>query len=212
GIAQAFAASIIRGRFSGTTDEKTAWLLVTGTIPVGLLGLFFEREVRGLFASPIPVALFLAANGLVMFAGERLKRKDDAKRTLDSLSFADGVKVGFAEALALLPGISRSGTAMVASLLMNLSEPEAARFSFLLGTPVILAAGLLEVPRLFDPTAHVALVESVAGGLLSAITAYISLAFLTRYFRSNDLRPFGWYCLAAGVICFILFFSGMVKA
>jgi undecaprenyl-diphosphatase len=95
---------------------------------------------------------------------------------------------------------------------MNLSEAEAARFSFLLGTPVILAAGVLEVPRLLDPAAHLALVQSILGGVLSAITAYISLAFLTRYFRSNDLRPFGWYCLGAGVICFILFFSGIVKA
>jgi undecaprenyl-diphosphatase len=212
GIALAFAGSIVRGRFSGSTDEKTAWLLVAGTIPVGLLGLFFESEVRGLFASPIPVALFLAANGLVMFAGEWLKRKDDGQRALVSLSYVDGVKVGFAQAFALLPGISRSGTAMVASLLMNLSEAEAARFSFLLGTPVILAAGLLEVPRLLDPAAHLALVQSVLGGVLSAITAYISLAFLTRYFRSNDLRPFGWYCLGAGMICFILFFSGIVKA
>ncbi|HEY1729463.1 MAG TPA: undecaprenyl-diphosphate phosphatase [Candidatus Baltobacteraceae bacterium] len=212
GIVGAFLGSIVRGRFSGSADEKTAWLLVIGTIPVGLLGLFFEREVRGLFASPIPVALFLALNGLVMFAGEWLKRKDDGQREMQSLSYVDVVKVGLAESFALLPGISRSGSAIVAGLLMNLSEAEAARFSFLLGTPVILAAGLLEVPRLFDPTAHVALVQSVAGGILSAITAYVSLAFLTRYFRSNDLRPFGWYCLAAGVICFILFFSGMVKA
>ena len=212
GIVVAFVASIVRGRFSGSDDEKTAWLLVVGTVPVGLLGLFFEREVRGLFASPIPVAIFLALNGLVMFAGERLRRKDDGQRALTSLSYVGAVKVGLAESFALLPGISRSGTAMVAGLLMNLSEAEAARFSFLLGTPVILAAGLLEVPRLFDPTAHVALVQSVAGGILSAVTAYVSLAFLTRYFRSNDLRPFGWYCVAAGTICFILFFSGMVKA
>ena len=205
GIVGAFIGSIVRGRFSGNADEKTAWLLVIGTIPVGLLGLFFEREVRGLFASPIPVALFLALNGLVMFAGEWLKRKDDGQRGLQSLSYADAVKVGLAESFALLPGISRSGTAMVAGLLMNLSEAEAARFSFLLGTPVILAAGLLEVPRLFDPTAHVALVQSLLGGILSAVTAYISLAFLTRYFRHNDLRPFGWYCLVAGTLCFIYF-------
>jgi undecaprenyl-diphosphatase len=212
GIVRAFVESIVRGRFSGSTDEKTAWLLVLGTVPVGLLGLFFEHQVRGLFASPIPVALFLALNGIVMFAGERLRRKDQGQRALQSLSYVDAVKVGLAESFALLPGISRSGSAMVAGLLLNLSEAEAARFSFLLGTPVILAAGLLEVPRLFDPNSHVALVQSVLGGILSAITAYLSLAFLTRYFRSNDLRPFGWYCLAAGVICFILFFSGIVKA
>ena len=212
GIVVAFLESIVRGRFSGSTDEKTAWLLVVGTVPVGLLGLFFEHQVRSLFASPIPVAIFLAINGLVMFAGEWLRGKDGGQRPLVSLSYFGAAKVGLAEALALLPGISRSGTAIVAGLLMNLSEDEAARFSFLLGTPVILAAGVLEVPRLFDSTAHVELVQAILGGILSAVTAYISLAFLTRYFRSNDLRPFGWYCVAAGTICFVLFFSGMVKA
>jgi len=216
GIVPAVLRSIVRGRFSGTPEEKTGWLLIVGTIPVGLLGLLFENQVRVLFGSPIPVALFLAANGLVMFAGEALRRKQHveehkAYRTLESLSFFDAAKVGFAESLALLPGISRSGSSIVAGLLIGLGEADAARFSFLLATPVILAAGLLEVPRLFAPEAHVALVESVLGGILSAVTAYLSVAFLTRYFRTNDLRPFAWYCLFAGLICFALFFFGIVK-
>lgn len=216
GIVPAFVASIVRGRFSGSVEEKTAWLLVIGTIPVGLLGLFFQNAVRVLFGSPIPVTLFLIVNGGVMFAGEALRRKrhlerDAAYRNLDSLSFFDAAKVGLAESLALLPGISRSGSSIVAGLLIGLSEAEAARFSFLLATPVILAAGLLEVPRLFAPDAHVALVQSVLGGILSAVTAYCSVAFLTRYFRTNDLRPFGWYCVIVGAVCFTLFSLGIVK-
>lgn len=216
GIVPALLGSIVRGRFSGTIEEKTAWLLVVGTIPVGVLGLFFEREVRVLFGSPIPVALFLIANGGIMFAGEALRRKQHveqrkAYRSLESISFFDAAKVGLAESLALLPGISRSGSSIVAGLLVGLTEGDAARFSFLLATPVILAAGLLEVPRLFAADAHLTLVESVLGGIISAVTAYLSVAFLTRYFRTNDLRPFGWYCLFAGAICFVLFFFGIVR-
>jgi undecaprenyl-diphosphatase len=214
GIVPAFVMSIVRGRLEGTQEEKIAWLLVVATIPVGLLGLFFEHEVRRLFGSPIPVTLFLAANGLIMFAGEHLRRKqheerERAYRSLETISYLDAVKVGFAESLALLPGISRSGSSIVAGLLVGLSESEAARYSFMLATPVILAAGLLEVPRLFDSSAHVALLESVLGGILSAVTAYLSVAFLTRYFRTNDLRPFGWYCLVVGLVCFALFSLGV---
>jgi undecaprenyl-diphosphatase len=97
----------------------------------------------------------------------------------------------------------------VAGLLIGLSEAEAARYSFMLATPVILAAGLLELPRLLAPGAHEILGLSVIGGILSAITAYLSVAFLTRYFRTNDLRPFGWYCVVAGAVSFALFTSGI---
>ncbi|MBV8600610.1 MAG: undecaprenyl-diphosphate phosphatase, partial [Candidatus Eremiobacteraeota bacterium] len=215
GVVAAFFRSIVRGRFEGTADERTAWLLVAGTIPAGLLGVFFEREVRGLFASPIPVSLFLAANGLVMFAGEALRRRrhetlHESYRKLESISYLDAIKVGVAQAFALLPGISRSGTSIVAGLSIGLTESDAARFSFLLATPVILAAGLLEIPQLFAPATRGILGEAVVGGILSALTAYLSVAFLTKYFQTNDLRPFGWYCLCAGMLCFALFRWGIV--
>ena len=214
GIVPAFFASIVRGRFSESSEEKLAWMLLVGTIPVGLLGLFFEHEVRNLFGSPLPVAAFLAVNGIIMFFGEGLRRKQHgdphkAYRSLDDLSFFDAIKVGLAESLALLPGISRSGSSIVAGLLIGLSESEAARYSFMLATPVILAAGLLELPRLLEPSAHAVLALSVVGGILSAVTAYLSVAFLTRYFQTNDLRPFGWYCVIAGVASFALFYSGI---
>jgi undecaprenyl-diphosphatase len=110
----------------------------------------------------------------------------------------------------LLPGISRSGISMVAGLLCDLDHEDAARFSFLLATPVILAAGLLEVPKLFVPDAHVVLMEAIVGGIAAGVAAYLSVAFLTRYFRTNDLRPFGWYCVVVGAICFILASRGVI--
>ena len=209
-IIRAFIASIVRGKFTADPNERTAWLLVAGTIPVGVLGVLLESSVKKLFASPIPVSLFLFANGFIMLFGEWLRRRQHANfghpyRKLEELRPQDGVFVGFAQSLALLPGISRSGSAIVAGLLRDLHHDDAARYSFLLATPVILAASLLEFPKLFAPDAQVVLIQAVVGGVLAGVTAYASVAFLTRYFRHNDLSPFAWYCLAAGAISFVLF-------
>jgi undecaprenyl-diphosphatase len=209
GIVRAFVAALVRGRLSGDPQEKTAWLLIAGTVPVGLLGVFLEDPVRALFGSTAIVAVFLMLNALLMFFGERLKRIDRPQggvpaRELAALSWTDGVQVGLAQSLALLPGISRSGSAMVAGLLLDLSHEESARYSFLLATPAIGAASLLELPRLFAPEAHSVLVESLAGGIVAGVTAYLSVAFLTRYFQTHDLRPFGWYCLGLGALTLTL--------
>ena len=226
-IIRAFIASIIRGRFTTDPNERTAWLLVAGTIPVGILGVLLESSVKKLFASPIPVSLFLFANGFIMLLGEWLRRRQHPPsntsatsttpatpykqyRRLDQLSPRDGVFVGFAQSLALLPGISRSGSAIVAGLLRDLHHEDAARYSFLLATPVILAASLLEFPKLFAPDAHVVLVQAVVGGVVAGVTAYASVAFLTRYFRHNDLSPFAWYCIAAGALSFFLFTTKVI--
>lgn len=215
-IVRAFVASIVRGRMSGERDERTAWLLVAGTIPVGVLGVLLESSVKKLFASPLPVSAFLFLNGFVMLLGEWLRRRQHAStshpyKRLEELRPQDGVLVGFAQALALLPGISRSGSAIVAGLLRDLRHEDAARFSFLLATPVILAASVLEFPKLFAPDAHVVLVQAVVGGVVAGVTAYASVAFLTRYFRHNDLSPFAWYCIAAGGISFVLFVTKAVS-
>jgi undecaprenyl-diphosphatase len=214
GIVSAWVRSVVRGRFDGSADEKVAWLLVAGTIPVALAGVFLESVVRKLFASPIPVALFLVANAGIMFLGERLRRAQHARegagyRPLEAISWRDGALIGLSQALALLPGISRSGTSIVAGLLADLDHEAAARFSFLLATPVILAASALELPRLF--TASDILTQALVGAVVAGVVAYASVAFLTKYFRNNDLRPFGWYCLLAGVACAVLFATKVIS-
>ncbi|HET9029483.1 MAG TPA: undecaprenyl-diphosphate phosphatase [Candidatus Aquilonibacter sp.] len=215
-IVRALIASVIRGKLSDDRNERVGWLLVVGTIPVGILGVLLEKPVRGLFGSPAPVAIFLMINGLVMFAGEFLRRRQQVAqhrpdRPIEQLSFAQSVGVGFAQSLALLPGISRSGASMVASLLCDLDHEDAAHFSFLLATPVIFAAALLEIPKLFAPGAHVVAFQAILGGVFAGIAAYLSVAFLTRYFKSNDLRPFGWYCLIVGAVCFVLSRMGVLS-
>ncbi len=214
-IVGALARSVVRGRLGEDRDERIGWRLVVGTIPVGILGIIFEAPVRRLFGSPAPAALFLVVNGLVMFAGEALRRRQHGTsagtyKPIEELSYPASLLIGVAQSFALLPGISRSGISMVAGLLCDLDHENAARFSFLLATPVILAAGLLEVPKLLVPEAHLVLVEAIFGGIAAGIAAYLSVAFLTRYFRSNDLRPFGWYCVLLGAVSFVLARKGII--
>jgi undecaprenyl-diphosphatase len=205
-IGRALVASVVRGRLSAEPAERIGWLLVIGTIPVGIFGVFLEKPVRALFGSTAIVAVFLVANAFVMFAGEWLKRREHQPETrpLASLRWGEALAVGASQSLALLPGISRSGSSIVAGLVLGLDHAEAARYSFLLATPAIAAASLLEIPRLFEPSAQAVAGLALGGGVLAGLTAYASVAFLTRYFRSNDLRPFGWYCLAVGLVTLAL--------
>ena len=213
-IVRAFVASIARGRLTGERDEKLAWLLVVGTIPVGILGVIFQASVKSLFASPIPVAIFLMLNALVMFAGEGLRRRQRAgartAKPIERLTWVQSAGIGVAQSLALLPGISRSGASIVAGLLVDLDHEDAATYSFLLATPVILLASVLEIPELFKPGVAIGPVEAVTGCVLAGLTAYASVAFLTRYFQHNDLRPFGWYCLLAGATALVLFSTKVI--
>lgn len=215
-IARSLLRSIMRGQLSDDREERIGWRLVVGSIPVGILGVALERPVRELFGSPAPAAFFLLVNGLVMFVGEYLRRRQHdrigrAYGPIEGLRYWQSLLIGFAQSFALLPGISRSGASMVAGLLCDLDHEDAARYSFLLATPVIFAASLLEIPKLFAPGAHVVLVQAIVGAVAAGIAAYCSVAFLTRYFRSNDLRPFGWYCVIMGAICLILARLGVIS-
>ncbi len=208
-IVRAVVASIVAGKLSNDPDERIGWLLVVGTIPVALLGVFLEKPVRQFFGSSALVSGFLILNAFVMFAGESLRKRSvregaAGNRALPAMPLLDGAKVGLAQGAALFPGISRSGSSIVAGLLLRLSHDDAARYSFLLATPVIFAASALEVPQLFKPAASDILAQAAVGGVLAAITAYASVAFLTKYFHNNDLRPFGWYCLIFGALCLVL--------
>jgi len=204
-IVRALVASVARGSLSSDRDEHVGWLLVVGTIPVAILGLFLEKPVRTFFGSTTLVAGFLILNAFVMFAGEALKRRSmtgaTGVRPLATLPWRDGAGIGLAQSLALLPGISRSGSSIVAGLLLRLDHEDSARYSFLLATPVIFAASVLELPQLFAIGSTTVLEQAGVGGVLAALTAYASVSFLVRWFDGHDLRPFGWYCLVFGSIC-----------
>jgi undecaprenyl-diphosphatase len=219
------------------SDERLAWLLVIGTIPVGITGLLLEHTFRTVFAKPLAAAIFLTINGFILLAGERLRRNAPTdqtdqtpepsaprhaqvrsepghaasatavrtRRRLDTLHLREAGLIGFVQTFALLPGISRSGISMVGGLARGLSHEDAARFSFLLATPVILAAGVLKLPELAGPAASNIHGQVLLGALTAGVAAYLSVRFLTRYFTTRTLTPFAIYCLIAGGLCVIRF-------
>src|SRR5690349_12161616 len=208
----------IRDRYIDPDDTyaKLGWLLVIGTIPAGLLGLLLEHPLRTLFASTQTAAIFLFVNGLMLFGAEALRRRAPVRSEqgirsdeviAHTLSFRDAVGIGTAQALALIPGLSRSGASMGGGLLAGLSNEEAARFAFLLATPIIGAAGLLKLPELLGSQGDGVRGQALVGAICSAVTAYLAVRFLMRYFETNRLWPFGIYCLLAGAGAAIYFFT-----
>lgn len=180
-------------------------LLVLGTIPAGLVGLVFRNALAGLFADFRVAAVFLILNGLVLAFGEFLRRRAGSAR-LATLQPWQAVAIGASQVVALLPGFSRSGATMVGGLLVGLEHQSAARFSFLLATPIILAAGLLEVPKLLQPEARGSLGPALIGGVTAGVLAYLSTALLMRYFKQRDLNallPFSAYCFILGLLAFV---------
>jgi undecaprenyl-diphosphatase len=206
----------LRDRYIGPddTDAKLGWLLVVGTIPAGLLGLLLEHPLRSLFASTQTAAIFLFVNGLLLFGAEALRRRAPARTEAGiqsdeviarRLSFRDAAGIGAAQALALIPGLSRSGASMGGGLLAGLSNEEAARFAFLLATPIIGAAGVLKLPDLLGSQGDHVRGQALVGALCAAVTAYFSVRFLLRFFETNRLTPFAVYCCAIGAILSVAF-------
>src|SRR6202162_303107 len=200
--------SVVDGRMHGPPDERLGWRLIAGTVPAGLVGVLFQKQVQSLFANPRAAAAFLIVNGVIMFVGERVRRRAvalDGERTrLDGLSVRPAVGIGSAQILALLPGISRSGSTMVAGLLANLTHEAAARFAFLLATPIIFGAGGLKIPGPSTPTALPHLPVYLLGGLAAVVAAFLSVAYLMRYFRVGRLDPFAIYCAAFGIVSLVV--------
>ena len=246
-----FFSSIVR-REVRTPDQKLAWMIILATIPVGLVGLVFEHKFRVIFAVPSRAAIFLVANGIILYAGERFRTRRSraadeqvakereaepalisaggppgadrvagahssgqravrqqemvsaiqADRRLTSFSFWQAVIIGSAQILALLAGISRDGVTMVAGMFRGLSREDAARFAFLLATPVILAAGVLKIPDLFGHLGDGIRPQILAGSIISGIAAYLSVRFLMKYFQTRTLTPFAIYCFVFGLASF----------
>ena len=198
-------------------DSRLAWLIVIATIPVGITGLLLEHTFRTIFAKPLAAAIFLTLNGVVLLVGERLRRTSEVAlaggpgaqergtRPVVSLSFKEGLGVGAFQIAALFAGISRSGIAMVGGLTRGLSHEDAARFSFLLATPVIFAAGVLKLPSLAGPAAAHIHGQILVGVLVAFVAAYLSIRFLVRYFETRTLTPFAIYSLIAGGLCIVRF-------
>jgi undecaprenyl-diphosphatase len=244
--------SSLRERRIATADQRLAWMIILATIPVGIAGLVLEHAFRVYFSKPVPTAIFLALNGVILLGGERAVRRRTqplaaplaapaavsarpdgparadgpqveqqagrpaepaepereregaraiaADRRLSAMGFGRALLIGTSQIAALLPGISRDGVVTVTGMLRGISREDAVRFSFLLSTPVILAAGVLKIPDLTGPLGNGIRGQVIAGSVLAFVGAYVSVRFLTRYFaKDRPLTPFGIYCLVAGL-------------
>jgi undecaprenyl-diphosphatase len=228
------------------TDQKMAWMIILATIPVGIAGLALEHDFRVYFSKPIPTALFLALNGVILLlgdqarkrrialdqqqsatdregadgelamvprsagrhaAGQRALKEQEASlavqsdRRLTRMGWLSAVGLGATQIFALLPGISRDGIVMVSGMFRGLSRQDAARFSFLLSAPVILAAGVLKIPDLTGPLGAGVRGQVLVGSIVSGVGAYLALRFFVRWISdsSRTLAPFAIYCLVVGI-------------
>ncbi len=197
----------LRDREISDPDARLGWLLVVGTIPAGILGLLLQDPLRKVFASATSAAVFLFVNGLLLFGAERLRRRapgapegeaDTDNRIAHRVSWRQSVGVGAAQALALVPGISRSGVTMGGGLFVGLNNEDAAKFAFLLATPIIGAAAALKIPDLIGRDGNGVRGQAVVAALGAAVTAYLAIRFLMRFFETNRLTPFAIYCAGAG--------------
>jgi undecaprenyl-diphosphatase len=207
-IISAILRSLRLGNLASDPDAKLGWLLAVGTVPAGIVGFLIQKQVQELFTSPFYVAFFLALNGLLLGAAERLRRraKNEGKvhgadeRISAEVSWRQSTGVGVMQVFALIPGFSRTGSTIAGGLMVGLPHEDALRFSFLLATPIIAAAAALKLPVLFTSGDATTVEAALLGAICAAIGSYLSVKFLTRYFKTRTLIPFAIYCLLAGSI------------
>jgi len=209
-IVGAFFHTLSARRVS-TSNERLAWLIITASIPAGIIGLVFEHQLRTLTAKPEVAAIFLMVNGCLLFGAELFRRraqvrelairegaKPDGARELDTLEYREAFVIGAAQSTALVAGISRDGVTMGAGLARGMDHSDSARFAFLLATPIILAAGLVKLPDLVGHLGNGVRGQALVGAAAAAITAVFTVRFLVNWFKTKTLVPFAIYCLVFG--------------
>lgn len=195
-------------------DARLAWLLIVSTIPAGILGMLLQDYMQTLFASPRLVAAVLILNGFLLYTAEQINKRNSARQRSETgsdtriaaLTWSQAVKIGILQALALIPGFSRTGASLTGGLLMGLSHEDAARFAFLLATPIIAAASLLKLPDLFTTNEPGVVGPTIVGAIVAGIGAYFSVKFLTKYFETKNLVPFAIYCVVFGGLVSVYLF------
>ncbi|MET7772718.1 undecaprenyl-diphosphate phosphatase [Nocardia sp. NPDC005366] len=231
-IVAGFIATVRTGRLD-TVAQRLALLIVIATVPVAVLGPLLQHPLHALFAAPICAGVFLVLNGVVLIAGEGLRRRNEptlaeygrrfarreagtrvlaaartrrqSDRPLAALGVGDAVGIGFVQVGALLTGFSRAGLAMVGGLWRGLEHEHAAKFAFLLATPAILGAGVLETPELVGPQTDGIRGPVLVGAIVSGVSSWLAVRFLERYFQTRTLLPFAVYCVVIGLVSIVRF-------
>jgi undecaprenyl-diphosphatase len=205
-IARAWVAGLRDSTKRRTRDSRLGWYIILGTIPIAVLGLAFKDPIENEFRNLYLIGAALIVFGLLMaYVDETSKRQ----RTLDGLDAKDGAVVGIAQALALVPGVSRSGATITAGLWRGLDRPAAARYSFLLSVPAVVLSGLFELRHIGEGSAPVG--ATVLAVILAFVTGYASIAFLLRYLARHTLGVFVAYRVILGALVIALAAAGAIS-
>ncbi|MFY9140306.1 MAG: undecaprenyl-diphosphatase UppP [Thermacetogeniaceae bacterium] len=193
---------LIRGAFQGTKSKegRLFWYLVLATIPGAIMGLLLEEKAETVFRNPVLIAVMLIVLGVILYWADRKGRK---LTDVNNISLGQSLMIGISQALAIIPGVSRSGITMTTGLLLGLTREGAARFSFLLSAPVIFGAGLIKVP---DILANPGMINTpfLIGMLVSALSGAASIGFLLKYVQKKDFLPFVWYRFLLGSVVLLV--------
>jgi undecaprenyl-diphosphatase len=183
-------------------DRRLMWLLIVGSVPAAAIGFLLEDFFESLFGKPAWVSIFLLVTAGLLALSERLGQRT---REISDLGWLDALLIGLGQAAAIAPGISRSGSTMAAGLFRGLERAAAARFSFLLATPIIFGAGLFKLLDLFDAPDPLAQVPALAAGFVAAaVSGYLCIWGLLRYLQRGRLYIFAVYCALAGTLCLVV--------
>ncbi|MGI5223132.1 undecaprenyl-diphosphate phosphatase [Nocardia sp. CA-290969] len=225
---------VVRTRRLDTVPKRLAWLIMVASLPVAVIGPLAVHPLHALFAAPVCAAVLLTLNGVVLLVGERLRRRNEpslaeygrrfalqrarvsavssatnpprrSDRPMAALRVTDALGIGCTQLGALLTGFSRAGLTMVGGLWRGLEHPHAAKFAFLLATPAILGAGIVEAPELAGPDAAAIRGPILVGALVSGLSSWLAVRYLERYFRTRTLLPFAVYSIFAGAVSIIHF-------
>ena len=203
---------LVSAQIRATPDYRIAWLVIIGTIPIGILGVLFEHQIQTSGRNLWIIGSTLIVFGLVLAAAERYGQQ---RRQLQQLTVTDGVVMGLAQAMALVPGVSRSGGTISAGLFLGLTRPTAVRYSFLLAIPAVIAAGLFQIPDVFTvggPGLQPSVAQMVVATLIAAVVGYAAIAWLLRYVERHSVYLFVWYRLALGIVVLALLATGTISA
>ena len=202
----------LRDRRARGLDYRLAWYVIIGTIPISVLGVLLKSAIEGPARSLWLIGTSLIVFGLVLGAAEKYSRQ---RRSVDSLTLRDGIGMGLAQALALIPGVSRSGGTVSAGLLLGLTRPAAVRFSFLLAIPAVTAAGLFTLPDIATtggPGAQPSAIQMIVATLIAFVTGYAAIAWLLRYVENHTVYVFVWYRVILGLVVLLAVSGGMIAA
>ena len=192
----------IAGSKTDTAQARLAWWIILGTVPAALMGMLWEEQFKALFDSPLHVSALLLVTGLWLMLTDRLGRRD---RAAEDLHWWESLLIGLSQACAIAPGISRSGATIGTGLLLGLERAVAARFSFLLSTPIVLGVGLLQIARLLGAPAPGNDLLTLALGFVAALSSgYLCIRFLLSYLKQRSLTVFAVYCLIVGLGSYIV--------